>query len=327
MENKLLEISINELTNKVILITGATGFIGANLTRYLANIGCNVHIITRTEKSKWRIQDLLSQVKEHDCDLRDHSQVDSLIANIKPDIIYHLAAYGSYPLLQQDFNTIVQVNTIGTLNLITSLSKVGYDVLVNSGSSSEYGLKTEPMSESNLLEPINHYGASKAATSLFSQVFAKQFSQPIITIRPFSVYGYYEEPTRLIPSVITSCLRGKEINLTGGEQVRDFIFIDDVVDAYLKASLSPEAHGEIINIGSGKQYSVKGIVSKISELCDDPVRAHWGALQYRTGETNCWVADISKAKRILDWEPQTDLSNGLLKTIEWFKKNLYLYGA
>jgi nucleoside-diphosphate-sugar epimerase len=323
----LLGTYLNELKSKTILITGATGFIGANLTRYLINIGCNVHVITREEANKWRIQDLLSQIKEYNCDLRDPDQLNKLVRVIEPDIVYHLAAYGSYPLLQQDLNTIIQTNIIGTLNLITALSKIKYEVLVNSGSSSEYGLKTEPMVESDVLKPINHYGASKAAASLFAQVFTKSFGQPIVTLRPFSVYGYYEEPTRLIPTVITACLRGKDLNLTKGEQVRDFVFIEDVVDAYVRASITKNIYGHIINIGSGNQYTVKEVVSRIIELCGNSVNANWGSIPYRDGETSFWVANNIKAKQLMDWEPQTGLDQGLMQTIDWFKNNLNLYGG
>ena len=323
----MIETHLNELKNKTILVTGATGFVGSNLARYLVQTGCDVHIITRNESNKWRIQDILSLIKEHSCDLRDFNQVNRLVTDIKPNIIYHLATYGSYPSFQQDLDTMVETNIKGTINLITALSKTKYEVLVNSGTSSEYGLKTKPMVETTPLEPTNHYGASKASMSLFAQVFARSFGQPIVTLRPFSVYGYYEEPTRLIPTVITSCLRGKNLNLTEGEQTRDFIFIDDVIDAYLKASTSTRAHGEIINIGSSTQHTVKEVVLKILELCGNPVVAHWGMLPYRSGETSSWVADNSKAKQLLGWEPQNDLTQGLVKTIDWFKKNMHLYEA
>ncbi len=322
-----METLLNGLKKKTILITGATGFIGSNLARRLVQAGCNVHILTREKSNKWRIRDILSLVREYSCDLRDSNQVVRLVTNIRPNIIYHLATYGGYPSFQQDLSTMIETNIKGTINLVTALSKADYEVFVNTGTSSEYGLKTKPMVETSLLEPANHYGASKASVSLFCQVFTKSFDQPIITLRPFSVYGYYEEPTRLIPTVITSCLRGKDINLTEGKQVRDFVFIEDVIDAYLKASLSTRVHGEIINIGSGTQHTVKEVVSKILELCGNPVEAHWGVLPYRGGETSYWVADNSKARQLLDWEPQSSLEQGLLKTINWFKENLHLYGA
>ena len=297
---------------KKVLVTGAYGFIGSNLARRLIRNGCDVHVISRKETNRWRVHNL--DFQDHTCDLRDSAQVDILVKEIRPDTVYHLAAYGCYPTFQQDLNTIVQTNIMGALNLFSALSKTNYEVLINTGSSSEYGLKSRLMSENDLLEPTNAYGVSKAAITLLCKVLGRS----IVTIRPFSVYGYYEEPTRLIPYVITSCLRSKELKLTKGKQTRDFIFIEDIVDAYIKAGTTPKARGEILNIGSGTQHTVEETVLKIVQLCNKDVGMDWGALTYREGEANCWVADITKAKRVLDWEPKYTLEQGLGKTVKWF---------
>jgi nucleoside-diphosphate-sugar epimerase len=313
------------LKDKTILVTGATGFVGSNLTRHLVQTGCDLHIITRDESKKWRIRDILNLLEEHKCDLRDINQVKRLIAAINPDIVYHLAAYGIDPSSRQNLDRMIETNITGTMNLMTALATTEYDVFVNSGSFFEYGLKTEPAVETAPLEPTDYYSVSKVSASLFGQVFARSSGEPVVTLRLFSPFGYYEGLTRLIPTVITSCLRGRALNLTKGEQARDFVFIEDIVDAYLKASTAPKVSGEIINIGTGIPHTVREVVSQILEVFGNPIDVIWGALPYRSGETRICIADNSKAKRLLDWEPRTDLNQGLLRTIDWFRENLHLY--
>ena len=325
MEIAAENVPLEYLRSKRILITGAGGFVGANLTRYLVRCGCTPHILLKQASKYWRLQDIINSTAVHYCDIKDFGQVKQLVKEIKPDIVYHLAAYGGYPTAQQDLWAIVETNIKGTLNLLTALSDEKYELFVNTGSSSEYGLKNVPMVETDLLEPVNYYGVSKASASLFAQVFAKQKGQPIVTLRLFSVYGSYEEPMRLIPYLISSCLKNNDINLTGGDQVRDFIFVDDVIEAYIKLMLVPKIAGEVINIGSGKQYTIKEAAGIVTRSLGFKGRLNCGVLPYRDNEPKFWSADISKAKILFNWEPRTTFENGLSITIEWFKRNIKYY--
>lgn len=315
---------VQNLFDKSFLITGATGFIGANLARRLVKEAAEVHILTRQQSNKWRIQDILHNILEHQADLQDYERLQKIMFDIKPKIIFHCAAYGGYAF-QEDINKIVQTNIIGIVNLVNSCLKAGFDCFVNTGSSSEYGLKSQPMSEKDLPEPINNYGVFKASATLFCQCVALTNKIPIVTLRPFSPYGYYEESTRLVSSTIISCLLGKNPKLSSRDCVRDFIFIEDVVDAYIQTANSPNVTGRIFNIGSSKQHSIGEVVDKIVKLTGNKVKPMWDKIPKRPNEPNTWVADISKAKKDLNWEPKYDLNEGLSETVKWFEKNIPLY--
>jgi len=310
-----------------VLVTGATGFIGANLTRALVSEGHEVYILVRETSDLWRVSDVVDKVNKRYCDLTDRENTEKMILEIKPQIIFHFAIYGGYPF-QKDSMKIINTNFIGTVNLLDACVEVGFECFVNTGSSSEYGVKDKAMSESDILEPIDDYGVAKAASTLYCQSVAKRYSLPIFTLRLFSPYGYYEAPTRLIPYLITSCLRNKEISLSKPDAVRDFIFIEDVIDAYFRLvekrrNLLP---GDIFNIGNGKQHNVKEVFEIISELTGYIKIPHWGKAEERESDVaRVWQADITRAKEALKWSPTFTLRDGLEKTIQWFKNNLHLY--
>ena len=312
------------LRRKRVLISGATGFIGANLVRKCLEAEAKVHIITRTTSNKWRIGDVLKDVNEFCVDLLDYERLKAVVSKIKADIIFHTATYGGYPY-QKDVDNIIQTNIIGTVNLLNACLKVGFNIFVNTGSSSEYGVKSKPANEVDLLEPNNNYGVVKASATLFCQSKARSEKLPIITLRLFSPYGYYEEATRFVPSVIISCLREKNPKVSSPEPVRDFVFIGDVLDAYVKAANIPSIGGEIFNIGYSQQHSVGEVVNKIIELTGGRVSPEWGCIPKRANEPTVWQADISKAKNIFKWKPKHILEEGLNKTVKWFEENLFLY--
>lgn len=307
------------LFDRRFLITGATGFVGACLARRLVREGAEVHLLVRQDSDRWRIQDILPRVKEHLADLRDRERLREVVRGVRPHVILHCAAYGGYHF-QQDATTIIETNFLGTINLVDALSGVAYDCFVNTGSSSEYGHKTQPMSEGDILEPLAAYGVAKAASTLFCQAKARAEGLPIVTLRLFSPYGCYEEPTRLVPYAIQCCLSGKDPELSSGEFVRDFVYVGDVVDAYLVAAAAPPSPGEIVNIGSGEQHSVRTVVERIIALSSASVRPRWGKQAPRVFDTTFWVADISKAKALWGWAPSTSLDEGLARTIAWQRK-------
>jgi nucleoside-diphosphate-sugar epimerase len=306
-----------------ILVTGATGFVGACLVRRLVSVGYEVHIFTRKQSNTWRIADIETEITNHEVDLCDTDTVDRVVKDIRPSIIYHLATYGGFAF-QQDTRNIMQSNLIGTINLLHACETVGFDYFVNTGSSSEYGLKNEPMKESDIPVPIGDYGVSKVATTLFCQSEAVRKSLPIVTARLFSPYGNWDDPMRLIPYVIKSLLRGESPKLSTPDSVRDYIFIDDVLDFYQLIVNKPALGGHIFNVGSGVQHSIGEVVAMITKIIANGIEPIWGATERKRPESSLWVADITKSNRA-GLTIQSDVEQGLRKTISWMKENLALY--
>jgi len=300
-----------------VLVTGATGFIGSCLTHRLVNTNYDIHIIKRETSNIWRIKDILNRVTVHNVDLTDKKNLEKIVKAIKPDIILHLANAGVYGGWHLPERQLIETNFLGTVNLINACNNIKYKCFINTGSSSEYGLKKDSMKETDICEPINIYGITKCAATLYCQAKARREKLPIVTLRLFSPYGYYDEPTRLVPSVIKSCLLGENPKVSSPRFVRDFIFIEDVIDAYLKTT--PQMGGEIFNIGYGQQHTVGEVVNTIVKLTGNKVRPEWGSSSMRPSEPTMWQANITKAKNFLNWRPQYTLKEGLEKTVKWYE--------
>lgn len=311
--------------NNIYLVTGATGFVGSNIVRRLVKDGKKVNILTRNKKLNFRFSDIASKITVHEVDLQNPKLL-KIIDKIKPEYVFHLAVYGSLPN-EKDMNDLIDTNLLGTANLINALKQNKFKLMINTGSSSEYGNKEDSMKESDLLVPVNDYGVIKAATTMFVSKEAIRNNLPIITFRLFSPYGPYEHATRLIPSVILNALKNKPIQVGNKKNVRDFTFVDDVVDAYIRARNLKFNPGEIFNIATGRQHRVSEVVETIISKTHSNSKIEWGAKpkQERQIEPNRWEADIKKSKKLLDWKPKYSLDQGLSKTIDWFSKNINLY--
>lgn len=314
------------LKSNRVLITGATGFIGSNLTRKLLQEGCEVHILSQPFLNKWRLINILTKLNEHTGDLLEAGKLKKLIREIKPEVIFHLAAAGVFGGVSPSEEELIKVNFLGTVNLINACSDINYKCFVNTGSSSEYGPKDNPMKETDICQPINTYGVSKLAALLYGSFIAKTKNKPIIGLRLFSPFGPFDNQQRLISSVIIKSLQNEEILLSNPNGVRDFIFIEDVVGAYLKSiNLASQFKGEVFNLASGRETSVSEIVKIIYQLTNSKSKIKWGQISPRPWDNPHWQADISKISHCFIWKPKYSLKQGLEKTIQWFKNNLSLY--
>jgi nucleoside-diphosphate-sugar epimerase len=307
-----------------VFITGATGFIGSNIARRYLGQGAEVYVNVRETSDTWRIDDILKDLNVVPVDITDYEKLKSSINKIRPDFILHTATYGGSSD-QKISEKIITSNITGTLNVLRSCRGLPVDLLVNTGTSSEYGIKNQPMKESHLLEPVTEYGASKAAATLYCQAYAVSEKIPVITLRLFSPYGPYEQKSRLIPSIILTTLQKINPKISSRRFVRDFIYLEDVLSAYDAALDLAETAGKIFNIGSGRQYSVGETVDMIIRLLGNEVSYDVGAPQAWKNEPAIWQADIERAKSELGWEPKFSLEQGLLATINWFKGHKELY--
>jgi len=316
------------METRKIIITGATGFVGSNLARNFAEKNNEVHVLLRSSSDTWRIANIMDDINVHKADLTAPAELERIVTSIKPDIILHTAVYGGHPF-QDDTDKIFDSNLRGTINLVKACQSLDYELFVNTGSSSEYGVKRQPVAETDVCEPGEEYGVSKTAASLYCQMAARRDRKQIITLRLFSPYGGFDDATRLIPSVIISCLNGRPPRVSSPTFVRDYIYIRDIVSAYEKAiETSPrQSNGEIFNVGSGKQQTVGNVVQHIVKLVDKNIQPEWGSPGKRQNEPQIWQADVSKAESSFGWKPSYSIEQGLGETVEWFRKNVGLYGG
>jgi len=306
---------------KRALVTGAAGFIGANLTRRLLDRGDEVHAIVRPETSLWRLDRISADLHLHRSDLRDEREILDLVERVRPDWVFHLAAHGGYDH-QSDVGRIVQDNTALTIRLVDACLKTGFESFVNTGSSSEYGFKDHAPPESDALEPNSVYAVTKAAATLYCAFKGRQSGARLATLRLYSVYGPWEEPRRFVPSLVAAGLDRTLPPLTSPDTARDFVFIDDVVDAYVLAAASEGTEpGAIFNVGTGTQTTLRQMVALIRRLLPIDQEPSWNSMADRQWDTRVWVADSRRIRESIGWSAQVQVAEGLARTIDWMRGN------
>ncbi len=319
------------MKNKIalpILITGSSGFIGSNLLRHLIkkNIVCN--IIIRKKSNTWRIKDLLKNkyVKVHYCDLGNKKNIYKIIDNIKPKTIFHLATYGAYSF--QSDEELARKNIVdNSINLFKACNKNSFKIFINTGTNSEYGFKTKKMSEKDILEPNSFYAVFKSTVTQYFRYISIKNKLPIVTVRPFHIYGPYEESSRLIPTLILNLIRKKMINLVSPKISRDMLYIDDCVDLYIKIASIKNDFGAVYNMGSGKKITIKEIVEKAQKYTrtNKILKPKFNTMNKKSWDQEIWLSDMSLVKKKLKWKHKFNLDSGIKKTYIWLMKNKNLY--
>ena len=301
-----------------VLVTGATGFIGTHLTQRLLTAGSRVACLLSSER---RMSNLPPGTTGHVADLRDAGAVKAAVKAASPALVFHLAAVGVTEF-GIDPITAIQVNVEGTINLLMALEGTGYYRFLFTGTSHEYGDDNSPFHQARLPSPPNVYAASKSAAWLFCQMYQRVRGWPIVGLRPFGVYGPGQRPPAFLPSLILSALRGQDFPMTGGKQVRDFIYIQDVIEGMLRAATVPGIEGQTFNLCSGRGASLAEVAGRVVAQMGKPVHIHLGALPYRPGTIWHMVGDNSMARELLHWQPTVSLDEGLRRTIDWCGRNL-----
>ncbi|PGL52586.1 MULTISPECIES: NAD-dependent epimerase/dehydratase family protein [Bacillus cereus group] len=315
---------ITSFKNKTFLITGGYGFIGSHLARKLLNLQARIVLFIRTPSNFWRLKDIIKNIETYEIDIRDRKQVQDAIKKVNPDYIFHLAAYGVNSA-HTDYMHAIETNIIGTCNIIQAAKLVNCKKIINFGSSSEYGNKMEPIHENMLLTPVDIYGSTKAAATILAHQIASENSINLITLRPFGIFGESEEPHKIFSYIILQVLQNKDVNLTFCNQLRDYCYIENIIDACILAVENTTVQNEIFNIGSGTIYPLKHYVELLFKHLKTNSRPNYGAIPSRTNER--WVpeADVQKIKNSLSWEPRINIEEGIIKTVNWYKNNKHLY--
>jgi nucleoside-diphosphate-sugar epimerase len=302
------------------LVTGAGGFVGANLVRAINKRGFDVVGLLRPGSNAWRLQGLEHTIARGD--VTNGDALAGLIREFKPTVIIHSATHGGYAT-QQDAHRIAHTNYTSILNLLLAVQEhMPETIVLNLGSSSEYGSKREPMRETDMLEPNSVYGASKAAAGLLARAFAKERGVAVFNLRLFSPYGAWEDPTRLVPSALSHALANLDFPMTSGRQGRDFIWMDDVSRIILESDFSNLAKGAVFNLGSGVQTSVFDAACLAYHVTGSSARVLRGAIPDRSHDSfdSLWQADIAHAQRSLNWGQLAPLEAGFAHTARWLRE-------
>jgi nucleoside-diphosphate-sugar epimerase len=312
---------------KRAVLTGATGFVGANLARRLLREGHEVHLLVRPGYSGWRIDEIRAAVTLHEVDFCDRPTLESVLAVIRPDWVFHLAAHGAYSW-QNDVEQIVQTNIVGTINLVEASLKIGFESFVNTGSSSEYGYKDHAPVEDEFIDPNSHYAIGKAAATMYCRYTALKHRVRLTTLRLYSVYGPYEEPARLIPALVLKGLQGQLPPLVDPTIARDYVYAEDVNDAYMAAATTEsDEFGAVYNVGTGVQTRLDEVVAIARHELNLAVEPVWGSMPARQWDTSIWVADNTRIRQQLGWVPRHSFADGFHKTVEWFRNRPPIYPA
>jgi nucleoside-diphosphate-sugar epimerase len=301
------------------LITGATGFVGANLARRCLAEGHEVHLMVRPAHEAWRIREIRDAVRLHIVDVCDPDVVDQAVQRIRPEWIFHLSAHGAYSS-QTDLRQMIQANLVGTVNLVESCMRSGFEAFVNTGTSSEYGFKDHAPAEDEWLEPNSHYAVTKASATLYCRQMAQKHDLHIPTLRLYSVYGPYEEPARLMPAVIVNGLAGRFPPLVDPSVARDYVYTEDVCDAFLLVARANGERGAIYNVGSGVQTTLREVVDIARRQFGIAAEPQWGSMPNRSWDTSVWVSDNRKITSSLGWRPRFFFADGLAAMTRWLQQ-------
>jgi nucleoside-diphosphate-sugar epimerase len=313
---------LGELAGSRVFVTGATGFIGANMVRRLLIEGASVHALVRPGANLWRLSDIVSQVHLQECDLLDFSGVGRCVALADPDIIYHFAFPGGHNSDFQAQLEMLSTGLLGTYALLSAASTNHVKHFIHIGSSTEYHPGKQPHGEDELIEPVSIRGVGKAASTLLCQQYAHQYDLNIVILRLFTVYGPWEQPERLIPTACRAILQDMTLPLTLPGLMHDRVFVEDMLDASVRAASHRCTSGEIINIGSGEQHTNEEIVHILEEIAGRNVKIAVGAYAPRPFDGNHWVADITRARDILGWQPLHSLRSGLEATYRFWQAQI-----
>ncbi|MFA5935791.1 MAG: NAD-dependent epimerase/dehydratase family protein [Patescibacteria group bacterium] len=289
---------------KTVLVTGGTGFIGAALVRRLKDLEANVVTLSRHAEGANAIQ----------ADLGDASSLSAALAGKTFDAVFHLAAAGVAPNKEKQ-TSLLHLNAEGTENLLRVLESSPACPVVVAGSWTEYGrVSTLPVSEDHPCQPESPYGIAKLASTLTARAWALRTKRAVTILRFFNVYGAGESPHRLGPSVFKAFSAGRAPELSNPDQERDFVFIDDVLEALLGA-VDLEEHGLILNVGSGVRTTLAAYVTEMREAMQVDIPSQWGNAEPRPWDVPSMQADVSRIKEKLGWTPHTSLSEGVRKAI------------
>jgi nucleoside-diphosphate-sugar epimerase len=315
---------VDDLAGVRVLVTGATGFIGSHLARRLVADGADVHVLTSTVSSVYpvRLLEIRDRVVLHGGNLTDPSAMASVVERAKPSIVFHLGAYTHVGKSWNRLDECIQTNVHGTVNLLQALARDECRRFVYTSTSEVYGDVAVPFREDSSVNPLSPYSVSKYAGERFCLMLQRGRGWPIVVVRPFNAYGPAQSPDRVIPEIIVKALRKERLAMTQGRQTREFNFVGDLVEGFLRAATAPGVEGKVFNIGGGEEVAMRDLAPIILDLMGNPIVAEIGALPDRPTEIWHMRSDSTKAREELGYRPRWSLVEGLEETIAWYRGEL-----
>ena len=314
------------------LVTGADGFIGSHLVEALVEQGATVRamVFYNSWNSIGWLSDISPAVRQNielvTGDIRDHSCVAEMVKNC--EIIFHLSSLIAIPYSYKAPRAFVDTNVVGALNILQACRESdALARLVHTSTSEVYGTaKFVPITEDHPLSGQSPYSASKIGADMMAESFHRSFGLPVITARPFNTYGPRQTARAVIPTIASQLLSGcTELQLGALTPTRDFNFVTDTVAGLMALAACADAEGQVVNIGSGEEWSIGQIAKMLMEACGQnvPIASDEQRLRPEKSEVNRLLADAARLKQLTGWQPKIPVSDGLARTVTWIRTNLH----
>ncbi len=319
---------------KIVLVTGAGGFIGSHLTERLINMGAHVKAFVRyNSRNDWGLLEMFAKETKEKIDIimgdiRDANAVNEAVKDV--DIVFHLGAIIAIPYSYLHPRETVETNIIGTLNVLKAGLDNSIERIVNTSTSEVYGTaQYVPIDEKHPLQGQSPYSASKIGADKIAESFFRSYDLPVVTIRPFNTYGPRQSARAVIPTIITQALTSDIVHIGSLHPKRDFTYIDDTVNGFIKIAETDGIFGDVINIGSNSEISIGTLVDKIRSITgrDFEVKTDDSRIRPEKSEVQRLSADNRKARELIAWEPKVSLDEGLTSTVKWISENIDIYKA
>jgi len=311
------------IENAKFLLTGGTGFLGHHVANALLRRKANVTLLIQPHENLSRLKSINQKVNIIKGKLTNREETRTAVEGAEPEVMIHFAGWMERRRDLSILDDMVNHHLASTINLVLAVDPAVTKVVINTGTSEEYGEQADPFVETMPSDPVSPYSATKTSATAMATYMSKAIGVPVVTMRPFITYGPGQLHDTLIPFLIKGVLQKKTVELTEGLQYRDFLYVDDLVLCYLAVIKKAEvfARPEIFNVGTGRKTAVRDVIETIADLMDGREYLKIGARSMRAGEVPSMIADIQKAVKVLGWRPSVSLRDGLRKTIGWWVEN------
>ena len=303
-----------------VAVTGSTGFIGMHLLRGLHAVGADIVAIAAADKHIERLDGLPFPVEQAIVD--DICNLGEAIRRAKAEYVIHLSAFVSTERSLHALDETLRQNLLPTISLLAAAAEVQVARVVLLGPCEEYSQKTTPFDTALATDPSSPYGASKAAATVYARMFTNSFRLSTVVLRPSVVYGPGQSDRMLISQVMNAMSKNRRVEVTRGEQTRDFIYVEDVVKAIIRSLTVPSAEGDVWNVGSGEVVTVRDCLERIERITDRTGLIEYGKRSYSENEIFQYELKVQETYAAFDWKPSVTLDEGLHKTWESFRDKI-----